>query len=837
MTRRHTRRWGLLQIGHAPQPPVAPTITSVSQSAGKAAGGTVITVNGSGYAPGMTSALGTVTYVSGTQCTISTNAHAAGAFGWTVTVNGLSAPQSQSFTYLSAPGTASLTPNNGTQTIATAGVAFTVANLPPLGSNCPFSCTVDGHAVTSLSQSDTSHFTATVPTDTVSGAVNVAVTVDGVTTTTTGAWTYNPPPSEISATNVYTDGGSGTIQGANFVNGCTATTNINGTNYPLTISFVSATTLTFTLANAPLGTYTPSSPGTGWPLTVTNPDGQSATKNVFVVSSVQTPQTTFGANLIAEYLADNATSTGGLLTGLTDSSLHSNDLNEFTAAPSVNASDSDFNGHKSVQFNGTTQWTGRNPFTLNGSGSLYWLVVGKVLASTGADQIFAWYGAADIGFGFQNSTSELGPTKITTFQVVTAPTVLNAGMMAVGGNTTAGALKVSVDGGTIASGGTGVTAATSGKITLGARNDGAGNFSNFKFAYLGVINVEPTANQISNFVAWAESQFNVTNAPQLKSVTNVAANTATVIRVYGANFLPGMTMTVDGGVGALTANSITSTLAEYQFPSTAAGTYGCTLMNTDGRSTTAASSITVTSTAALDPMVIAGSKVVFWGLCGSGGNPQQIIPATPPLAAGGKISGQSDLSLCPNTGSVTQSTGANQPTWDSGNAGILNQPAMIGDGASSFASGGLALTTSNAFYAYMVVKQTSTTGIQTALSLGGPDYSLRYDSGVPKSICQGLTGTPTATWGSAVTGWNIVRARIDAGANPIIGIRVGNGAEVTATSTTATNGLTGAGFNYFERASANFFSGECAALIVLSAAPTAGEDTNIMSYLHNVFGL
>jgi hypothetical protein len=87
----------------------APTITEVNPNAGPAAGGTSVTIKGTGFATGAgatriqfgsTQASG-VNCASSTECTLTTPAHAAGAVSVYATVNKVKSAKSASarFTY------------------------------------------------------------------------------------------------------------------------------------------------------------------------------------------------------------------------------------------------------------------------------------------------------------------------------------------------------------------------------------------------------------------------------------------------------------------------------------------------------------------------------------------------------------------------------------------------------------------------------------------------------------------------------------------------------------------------------------------------------------------
>lgn len=104
---------------------VAPTITSVSASSGPIAGGTTITIVGTGFGSiestitrtvsvgGATCTAPTVT-VDNTTMTCVTPARDAGARDVVVTINGNSATKTGGFTYLEAPTISSLSPTTGT---------------------------------------------------------------------------------------------------------------------------------------------------------------------------------------------------------------------------------------------------------------------------------------------------------------------------------------------------------------------------------------------------------------------------------------------------------------------------------------------------------------------------------------------------------------------------------------------------------------------------------------------------------------------------------------------------------------------------------------------------
>ncbi|NDG27182.1 MAG: hypothetical protein EB120_08410 [Proteobacteria bacterium] len=94
----------------------APTVTSVSPSAGALAGGTIVTVNGTGFLTGATvsfggSSCGSVAVVDGTSLTCTTSAHVAGAVTVTVTNTDTQSGTSSKYLYAYSPNYIRVAPN------------------------------------------------------------------------------------------------------------------------------------------------------------------------------------------------------------------------------------------------------------------------------------------------------------------------------------------------------------------------------------------------------------------------------------------------------------------------------------------------------------------------------------------------------------------------------------------------------------------------------------------------------------------------------------------------------------------------------------------------------
>src|SRR6266849_7825782 len=118
----------------------APTVSGASPTSGTTAGGTPVTITGTGFLAGATVAFGTtaatsVTVASSTTITATTPAHAAGAVNVVVTnTDGQSGPLSNGYTYTSASGgggIALVQSNSGPTTIhasnTTVAVTYPVA--------------------------------------------------------------------------------------------------------------------------------------------------------------------------------------------------------------------------------------------------------------------------------------------------------------------------------------------------------------------------------------------------------------------------------------------------------------------------------------------------------------------------------------------------------------------------------------------------------------------------------------------------------------------------------------------------------------------------------------
>ena len=264
--------------------PAAPTVSSVSPSSGPAAGGTSITVSGTGFVSGATVTVGgsactSVTFISSSSLSCTTPAGSAGAANVVVTN-----PDSQTgtgvgaFTFVAAPTVSSVSPSSGP---AVGGTSITVSGT---GFVSGATVTVGGSACSSVAFSSATSLTCTTPAGS-AGAANVVVTnPDSQTGTGVGAFTFVAAPtvSSVSPSSGITTGGvSVTLTGSGFLSGATVT--IGGVSC-VSVVVVSLTSITCTTGASSTGSAN---------VVVTNTDGQSGTlSGGFTVTATTTTTTT-----------------------------------------------------------------------------------------------------------------------------------------------------------------------------------------------------------------------------------------------------------------------------------------------------------------------------------------------------------------------------------------------------------------------------------------------------------------------------------------------------------------------------------------------------------------
>jgi hypothetical protein len=191
----HSSMFGQLKVNAVVNP--APTVSSISPATGDAAGGTAVTITGTGFLAGATVKFGgvsatNVSVVNSTSITATTPAHAAGKVDVVVTnTDTKSATLTQGFTYaLPAPTVTGIAPSTGP---TTGGTAVTITGT---GFQTGATVAFGARAATDVIVVSATSITAKTPLGPVTGplAVDVAVTnPDSSHGTGTGAFTYTVP--------------------------------------------------------------------------------------------------------------------------------------------------------------------------------------------------------------------------------------------------------------------------------------------------------------------------------------------------------------------------------------------------------------------------------------------------------------------------------------------------------------------------------------------------------------------------------------------------------------------------------------------------------------------
>ena len=245
-----------------------PAISAVSPSSGPTAGGTPVTITGSGFVTGATVSIGgvaatSVIVVSATSITAVTGAHAAGPVDVAVTTPGGTATSTGGFTYvLPTPAISAVSPSSG----PTAG--GTPVTITGSGFVAGATVSIGGVAATSVIVVSATSITAVTGAH-AAGPVNVAVTTPGGTATSTGGFTYVVPTPAITAVSPSsgpTAGGTPvTITGSGFIAGATVSIGGVAATSVVVASATSITAVTGAHAAGPVD------------VAVTNPGGAPGT--------------------------------------------------------------------------------------------------------------------------------------------------------------------------------------------------------------------------------------------------------------------------------------------------------------------------------------------------------------------------------------------------------------------------------------------------------------------------------------------------------------------------------------------------------------------------------
>jgi hypothetical protein len=201
---------GTLTNGYSYTNP-APTVIGIAPNGGPLAGGTSVTISGTGFLSGAsvkfgsTSATG-VNVVSSTSITATTQAHAAGAVSVVVTNNdNQSATLSNGYTYNPAPTVTAINPSLGP---IAGGAGSTIT-----GTNFVSGATVSfgGTAATTIMVAGSNAITATAPAH-AAGSVDVVVAnPDGQSATLANGYTYSAADPNIGLGVPYGDPNSATV--------------------------------------------------------------------------------------------------------------------------------------------------------------------------------------------------------------------------------------------------------------------------------------------------------------------------------------------------------------------------------------------------------------------------------------------------------------------------------------------------------------------------------------------------------------------------------------------------------------------------------------------------
>ena len=287
----------------------SPSVTSVSPNAGALAGGTAVTITGSGFLPGATASFGGsncsgLTVVNATTITCTTSSHAAGSIAVTVTnSDAQSGSAAGAYTYQAAPSVTSLSPNAGTPAGATS------VTISGTGFLAGASVDIGGSACTGITVVNATTITCTTPAH-AAGAVNVTVTnSDTQSGSAANAFTYQDAPTVTSASpNAGALAGATaiTITGTGFLNGATVSLGGSPCNSVIVASSTQITCITTAHA---AGAVT---------ITVTNADTQNGSAAAAYTYQPAPTVTSVAANTGLPSGGTAVTITGtGFLTGAT----------------------------------------------------------------------------------------------------------------------------------------------------------------------------------------------------------------------------------------------------------------------------------------------------------------------------------------------------------------------------------------------------------------------------------------------------------------------------------------------------------------------------------------
>ncbi|MGE3165736.1 MAG: beta strand repeat-containing protein, partial [Planctomycetota bacterium] len=257
-----------------------PTIVGLSPTIGNTAGGTAVSIFGSGFGPTTLVTFGgvsatSVTLISATSLTAVTPPHAPGAFDVTVLDTNGSSSLAGSFTFAPPPVLLSVSPPSGTplggQTLTLAGTGF-VPNMSVL---------IGGQPATGVLVASPSSATVLSPAH-APGVVSVTITTAIGSSILPSGFTYESPPVLLSVSPPAGDSAGGellTLSGTNFTAG--ATVLLDG--QLLSSTFVNASTIQV---------LSPAHASGQVDVAVSNANGTSTLPNGFLYLAVDPPTLT-----------------------------------------------------------------------------------------------------------------------------------------------------------------------------------------------------------------------------------------------------------------------------------------------------------------------------------------------------------------------------------------------------------------------------------------------------------------------------------------------------------------------------------------------------------------
>jgi hypothetical protein len=297
------------------------SVSSISPAQGPSAGGTTVTIQGSGFGTGTTVKIGGVLCANpsigadGTSLTCATGAHAAGPTDVEVkAASGFVGSKQNAFTYIAAPQPLAVSPAVGTTAGGTA-ISITGQDLVALST-----ITVGGNPCANVAFAN-SALTCTTAAH-AAGAVAIVVTSAGGSGTLSGTngFSYAAPPqiTSLDVTQGPTSGGSTVVlTGSGFVAGATAKLGGVACNNPSVTN--GGNTLTFSTGAHAAGLVD---------LEVKNPNGLGATKSG-AFTYVPAPTVT-GVSPTA------GTKTGGTLVAIAGANLTASTSVFFDTSPCTN---------------------------------------------------------------------------------------------------------------------------------------------------------------------------------------------------------------------------------------------------------------------------------------------------------------------------------------------------------------------------------------------------------------------------------------------------------------------------------------------------------------------